>query len=210
MNEKNDNTLANIVLPANILFIGKTNSGKTYCFKKLYQQYWQNKIKLTYVISTTAEFSGDFDGLIKDKYILSDMRLASAKIKEIRKFCESQRKKSRSYPVMLVIDDCLGVINFNSPEFCNLFAIARHINLTIVLMMQNLTKFLCPTLRNNLGYIFINKLSDNNLKCLYELTENWENYGNMKTFLRQNLVNYQTIMIDKKSINNCEPYVFTA
>ena len=200
----------NIKLPANILFCGMTNSGKTYCFRQLYTLYWKKQIKLTYVISTTAEYSGDYKTIVKDRYILSDMSLANGKIAEIRRFCESQRKKGKNYPVMLVIDDCLGVINFNTPEFANLFAISRHINLTIVLMMQNLTKFMQPALRNNLSYIYINKLSDSNLKCLYELCDCWETYGDMRLFLRDNCVNYQTIMIDKKSIEYVEPFVFKA
>lgn len=201
-----------VKLPANILFCGMTGSGKTYCFRELYKKYWKSHLKLTYVICPTAEFSRDYDDVIKNKakYVLTDMNMAEYKIAEIRKLCEAMCRKNKNYPVMLIIDDCLGVIDFNSKAFCNLFAVSRHINLSIVLMMQNLTKFLCPTLRNNLSYIFVNKISDGNLKCLYELAGQWDDYGTMKVYLRQNLVNYQTILIDKKTIEYVEPFVFRA
>lgn len=202
--------MAEVVLPANILFLASTNGGKTYAFKKYYNTYWKKQVKLTYVISPTAIYSGDFDGVVSDKYILTDVGLAMAKIHEIAELCKSQKLKKKHYPVMLVIDDGMGVINFNDPYFCNLLAISRHINLTIVIMMQNLTKFLCPTLRNNLGYIFIGKISDANYKCLFELCNYWEKYSDMKEYLKKSIINYQMVFIDKKDINNPEPKVIKA
>lgn len=202
-----DARLAGIQLPANMLFLAKTGYSKTYTFRELYNTYWKSQVKLTYVICPTAEFSHDYDAIVKsDKYLLTNMNLADAKINEICRLCKNKCRKNQKYPVMLVIDDALGVINFNTPKFCNLFAISRHINLTIVLMMQNLTKFMTPTLRNNLGYIFVGRISDSNLKCLHELAD-WENYNDMKEYLRRYTVNYQMILIDKKSDDNT-PYVF--
>ena len=198
------------VLPANVLFVGATNSGKTYCFKYMYRKYWRNQVKMTYLISPTAEISGDFEGLISDKYILSDMKLASFKIQEIAEFCHSQKLKKKHYPVMLIIDDCLGVVDFNSKEFCHLMAMSRHINLTIVLMMQNLTRYMSPSLRNNLSYIFVNRMADSNVKCLYELCGCWPRIADLRTYLQANLINYQTVLIDKKSIENPAPIVFRA
>lgn len=203
-----DERLESIQLPANMLFLAKTGYSKTYTFRWMYHKYWRNKFKMTYVICPTAEFSHDYDTVVKDKYMLTDMSLAEGKIDEIRKFCENQCRKNRKYATMLIIDDCLGVLQFNSPKFCNLFAMSRHINLTIVLMMQNLTKFMSPTLRNNLGYIFVGRISDSNLKCLFELAD-WDNYNEMKEYLRRYTINYQMILVDKKSDNN-EPYVFRA
>jgi len=203
-------TKMNVELPANILFLGATNSGKTYAFKKYYNQYWKNKVRLTYVISPTAIYSGDFDGVVDDKYILTDTSLAKAKIMEITEFCKQQKLKKKTYPVMLIIDDGLGVIDFNEGYFCNLMSMSRHINLTVVLMMQNLTKYLCPTLRNNLGYIFVSKVSDANLKCLFELCNYWDKYSEMKRFMKESIVNYQMVFIDKKSIECPQPSVIKA
>lgn len=200
----------NIVLPSNILFLGMTGSGKTYCFKKLYQKYWKHKVDLTYLISPTAPYSGDYEGIIKDQYILSDMTNAPNKIREIVDFCKQQKLKKKSFSVMLIIDDALGVINFNDDYFANMLATSRHINLTVVLMMQNLTKYLSPTLRNNLSYIFINKIADSNIECLYNLCGCWETRKDTKIFLRENLHEYNTIMIDKKDINNPPPLIFKA
>lgn len=194
----------NITLPANILWLGMTNSGKTYAFREYYKAYWKNKMRLTYVISPTALYSGDFTGVVSDKYILTDMELAKNKIIEISDFCKQQKLKGKDYPVMLVIDDGLGVINFNENYFCNLIAMSRHINLTIVIMMQNLTKFLSPALRNNLSYIFVSRIADANFKCLHELAGCWESCKEMKKFLKDSLVNYQQVLIDKKDIN-CPP-----
>ena len=197
----------NVQLPSNILWLGMTGSGKTYAFREMYRKYWKHKVKLTYLISPTAIYSGDFDGIIEDKYILTDMDLAKSKIQEIRKFCEQQKLKKRNYPVMLVIDDGLGVVDFNEPYFCNLIAMSRHINLTIVILIQNLTRFLSPTLRNNLSYIFIAKIADSNYKCLFELAGCWDKYSEMKKYLKENLVNYRQVLIDKKDINSNGPMV---
>jgi len=200
----------NISIPSNILFLGMTGSGKTYCFKKLYNKYWKSKTDLTYLISPTAPYSGDYEGIIKDEFILSDMSNAKNKIIEIVEFCKQQKLKKKSFNAMLVIDDSIGVLNFNDDYFANMLATSRHINLTVVIMMQNLTKYLSPTLRNNLSYIFINRISDSNLECLYHLCGCWENRKDLKRFLTDNLVNYQTILIDKKDINNPPPLVFKA
>lgn len=197
----------NIILPANILWLGMTNSGKTYAFREYYKAYWKNKVRLTYVISPTALYSGDFTNVVADKYILTDMDLAKNKIIEITEFCKQQKLKCKDYPVMLVIDDGLGVINFNENYFCNLIAMSRHINLTIVIMMQNLTKYLSPSLRNNLSYIFVSRIADANLKCLFELAGCWESNREMKKFLKDNLINYQQVLIDKKDIRCPQPRV---
>lgn len=192
-----------VQLPANILFIGMTGSGKTYLFKQLYSK-WKSEIKLTYLISPTAPYSGDYDGLIDDQYILTDMKLAKSKIQEIFEFCKSQKLKRKNFQVMLIIDDSLGVINFNEDYFANMMATSRHVNLTIVLMMQNLTKYLSPTLRNNLSYIYIKRCSDSNLECLYNLCGHFETRKQLREFMRQNLTGYKTILIDKKDVS-CPP-----
>lgn len=198
----------NVTLPANILFVGMTGSGKTYCFKKMYEK-WKSGINLTYVISPTAPYSGDYDEF-NQNHILSDINLAKNKIIEIFEFCKKQKLKKKTYNVMLVIDDSLGVLNFNENYFCNLMATSRHVNLTVVIMMQNLTRFLSPTLRNNISYIFINRISDNNIECLHSLCGYWDNKRELKEYLKLHLKNYQTILIDKKDINNPPPYVFKA
>lgn len=198
----------NVILPANILFVGMTGSGKTYCFKQLYKE-WKKDIKLTYIISPTAPYSGDYDEF-NQNHILSDINLAKAKIIEIFEFCKKQKLKKNTYNVMLVIDDSLGILNFNENYFCNLLATSRHVNLTVVIMMQNLTRFLSPTLRNNISYIFINRLSDSNIDCLYSLCGYWDSRKELKEFLRENLRDYQTILIDKKDVNNPPPHVFKA
>ena len=202
-------TLPKVTLPGNILFCGMTGSGKTYCFKKMYQK-WKDQVKLTYVISPTAPYSGDYDGVVDDQYILSDISMAKFKIIEIFEFCKSQKLKNKNFHVMLVVDDALGVLNFNEDYFCNILATSRHVNLTVVLMMQNLTKYLCPTLRNNISYIFINRLSDSNVECLFNLCGCWEKKSQVKLYLRDNLKDYQTIFVDKKDINNPPPYIFRA
>lgn len=200
----------NIQLPANILFMGMTNSGKTACFKYLYKKYWKKQMKLTYLISPTAEISGDYDGIIHKECMLTDVELAEYKIQGIAKMCRDKKMKGKNYPVMLVIDDSLGVVDFNKSYFCHLMATSRHINLTIVIMMQNLTRYMSPALRNNLSYIFINRTADSNIKCLYELCGCWEKINDLRAFLRANLVNYQTIMVDKKCVDNPAPLVFRA
>lgn len=203
-------SLNKIQIPSNILFLGMTGSGKTYCFKKLYNKYWRTNVKLTYVISPTAPYSGDYEGIVDDEFILSDMKLAKAKIIEIFEFCKIQKLKCKNFHVMLVIDDGLGVIDFTDNYFCNMLATSRHVNLTVVIMMQNLTKYLSPTLRNNLSYIFINRIADSNIDCLYNLCGNWESKKDLRKYLKENLKNYQTILVDKKDVDQPEPLVFKA
>lgn len=203
-------SLPNIILPSNILFVGMTGSGKTYCFKELYRRNWKNQMNLTYLISPTAPYSKDYEGLIDDQFILSDVSIAPAKIQEIFEFCKQQKLKNKNFHVMLIIDDSLGVIDFTANYFCNMLATSRHVNLTVVLMMQNLTKYLSPTLRNNVSYIFINRLSDSNIECLYHLCGCWDSRKQLKLYLQENLRDYKTILIDKKDINNPPPRVFKA
>ena len=55
---------------------------------------------------------------------------------------------------LLILDDCLGCVKFNSPIWTKIAASSRHYSLTVIISSQHFTK-LPPIVRSNADYIFI-------------------------------------------------------
>lgn len=190
-----------VKFPCTQLWVGKTNSGKTTTFLNLFRQYnWKQNFDLIYVISPVAHLNHEYDHITK--YILSDLDQAMDKIMKLKTYCEKQKSEGKRFRLLIILEDSIGLIDFSSKPFCNLFATARHINMSFVIMLQQLTRFSSPSLRSNLAFLFIKKISDNtNLDCLYGLAE-WESKAKMKQIINKKTANYGTIMIDKLSAND--------
>jgi len=201
-----------LTLPKNYIFLGKTGSGKTQCFKSVYLNVLKEKYKKHYVfvLCTTANYSGDYD-FIDPKFIKTDYKKFHQDLINIVEFSKKLHKKKADINVVVVIDDALGVLDFNDKEITNFIISARHYNLSFIIMLQQLTKYVQGGLRNNFSYLFINNVSDNsNIKCLYELTSVFDKQSECKKYISTNCVNHNTVFIDNNSVVVVEPHVFNS
>lgn len=202
----------NIHLPSNYIFLGKTGSGKTQCFKSLYSNILceQYPIRRVFVFCPTAEFSTDYD-YVDRRFVFSNPNKFKDIIVKIAKLCKSTQTKGKVIQTVIIIDDSIGSFNFNDPDIINLIVTARHFNLSFIIMTQQLTRYIQGAIRNNFSYLFINNVSDNsNIKCLYELTCCFDSIKECKKYISANCVNHNTIMINNNSTATSEPYVFNS
>ena len=121
------------------------------------------------------------------------------------------KKKGVTKHIYIVIDDGLGIFDFRDKRIVNLFVTSRHANITMFVMLQQLTGFCSGAIRNNVDYMFINKISDHsNIECLYKMTAVQDSVNNMKLYINKNCANYNTIFLNMSSINSPEPLIFNA
>jgi hypothetical protein len=158
--------------PQCFLLVGKPSSGKSVTAKNLLYEYLKDGgyYKFGIVVSPTAKFSGDFDFLpdssIWSKYEEAKVLGYVAKLAQYRK----DHNNKLPPPSFLLFDDCLGSINFYSPEFSNFLACYRHYNLSIYFVSQYLSGFGSSTLLREIctaGFIFTTQF-ENSLKVLYK------------------------------------------
>jgi hypothetical protein len=165
---------AEIVFPKTpqcMMFVGKPSSGKSFAVKNiLYRYLKEGYYKFGIVVSPTANFSGDFDFLpqssIWSKYDEARVLKYVGKLAEYRQ----QHNNQLPPPSFLLFDDCLGQINFYSPEFSNFLACFRHYNLSIYFVSQYLSGFGSSTLLREIttaSFIFQTQF-ENSLKVLYK------------------------------------------
>lgn len=199
-------------LPKNYIFIGKTGSGKTQCFKAIYSNILLKKYpkQITFVLCPTADMSHDFD-FVQGGHVFTNPEVFVEKLSLIFELAKNIKDKGKDIQINVIIDDGLGVIDFNSAKVANMIVCSRHYNVSFFIMIQQLTKYVQGTIRNNFSYIFVNRVSDNsNLKCLFELTSSWDSLKECKKYVYKNCANYQTIFINNNSIENMEPLIINS
>ena len=157
--------------PQCMLFVGEPSSGKSFAVKDILYRYLKDSYyKFGIVVSPTANFSGDFDFLpptsIWPKYDEARVLKYVSKLADYRK----QHNNELPPPSFLLFDDCLGQINFYSPEFSNFLACFRHYNISIYFVSQYLSGFGSSTLLREIttgAFIFPTQF-ENSLKVLYK------------------------------------------
>lgn len=148
--------------------VGNTNSGKSNLAKYIIaSMFSQKKFNMLYVFSPTAKISDD------GAYSMIDQRLifkipTEQKIKQIM----NVQKKNPKLKTLIIMDDCLGVLNKESKIYNNLVISHRHYRISIIFISQYL-KAINPVWRSNFHYLFSSKVS--NYENLKKYKEIWFN-----------------------------------
>lgn len=195
--------------PCILLCVGFCGGGKTvaitYTIKTL------KAFDFVVVLSSTAEFNGDYDFLKEMPNVSSRIYNASncndmfAKIMKIQ---EESKKKGNMQRVCLVCDDVMGVLS-NSKVFAKLASTYRHFNISIFITTQfvnNSTTYI----RELANYVFVfDQRTDQSRKAIHQ-----SYFGDTGTFgqfkeLFAGLKPYQFFFIDrpgKKRFKFLVPY----
>jgi hypothetical protein len=110
----------------------------------------------------------------------------------------------------LILDDCVGSVNFNSKLWDVLATTARQYNITIIVTFQRFKK--CPpVIRQNSEYVFVLKMIDDpSLQVLHEeLGSSFADYKQFKAFIIRNTENYQCVMINNNTPNTAINNMFS-
>jgi hypothetical protein len=201
-----------------VVFIGKRNTGKSYCMKDILN--YHRDIPVGIVISPTERANGYFEKFIPKmliydeceenvikKFLDRQISISTERKKELKKFGNSQIDPR----AFLILDDCLydkaWISNIN---IRSIFMNGRHYKIFFLITMQHALG-LPPVLRNNIDYIFIFR---NNI--LKEKQKIYDHYAGMfPTFeafnqvMNQTTENFECLVIDNKiQSNKLEDQVF--
>lgn len=195
--------------PCILLCVGFCGGGKTvaitYTIKTL------KAFDFVVVLSSTAEFNGDYDFLKQMPGVSSRIYNASNcndMFKKIMSIQEESKKKGDMKRVCIVCDDVMGVLS-NSKVFAKLASTYRHFNISIFITTQfvnNSTTYI----RELANYVFVfDQRTDQSRKAIHQ-----SYFGDTGTFgqfkeLFAGLKPYQFFFIDrpgKKRFKFLVPY----
>ena len=201
-----------------VVFIGKRNTGKSYCMKDILS--FHRTIPIGIVISPTEKANGYFEKFIPKMLIYDE-----PEEKLIKTFLDRQQKiskdKKREIAIngkstidnraFLILDDCLYDKKWiNDKNIRSIFMNGRHYKIFFLITMQH-AMGLPPVLRNNLDYIFI--FRNNIVKERQKIYDNYAGmFANFEVFnqvMNQCTENFECLVIDcKTQSNKLEDQVF--
>ena len=201
-----------------VVFIGKRNTGKSYCMKDILS--FHRNIPIGIVISPTEKANGYFEKFIP-KMLLYDecdekiirtflerqINISKEKKLEVQKFGRSTID-NRAF---LILDDCLYDKKWtNDKNIRSIFMNGRHYKIFFLITMQH-AMGLPPVLRNNLDYVFI--FRNNIVKERQKIYDNYAGmFANFEVFnqvMNQCTENFECLVIDcKTQSNKLEDQVF--
>lgn len=201
-----------------VVFIGKRNTGKSYCMKDILNHH--KNIPVGIVVSPTERANGYFEKFIPKMLIYDEceshvikgfldrqIKITTERKKEIKKNGTSLID-ARAF---LILDDCLYDKKWiNDISIRSIFMNGRHYKIFFLITMQHALG-LPPVLRNNIDYIFIFR---NNI--IREKQKIYDHYAGMfpsfeafNQVMNQTTENYECLVIDNKiQSNKLEEQVF--
>ena len=186
-----------IILPNDILTLtARKNSGKTHMIKALIHLAFKKKyFKWVIIISPTA-FNGEYAKLIGEKNVFSHFDPES--IDAMLNYQESLIKKNRGTQGLIIMDDCLGSLDFNHRVFSKLFSTNRHFKVGVWCTTQKF-KALPTIIRGNADkVILLNSVSDTLAKSLHEeySSDKFESWRHLQNFCHSCTQDFGGVCID--------------
>lgn len=185
---------ADIQPPFIFLIAGSPGSGKSHLIKYFMRKYTQPvnpAIDLVFVFTGTS-FNGDFTSILSEKYV----KRYSPKILQ----AIMQRAATMNKKWLLVFDDCLGSVKWDSEIVRELFSNHRHYGFSIIVAAQYLNK-IPPLIRECSWYTMVFKQTTfRSINALYE-SFGANNYETVKEFrpVVANLAKYVFLLINNRT-----------
>lgn len=183
-------------MPFSMLIIGSTGSGKSYFLKYLILDLVKKK-EINYIVVFTSTKHQGFE------YIPSSFIHANYSDRKLRKILKQQKteiEKGKQMKCLLVFDDILGSVNFNSKLFQKFITQFRHYNCSVAISTQYIAKI--PTIvRENANYsVIFQQHIDRSFKAIYEsyFMRLGLEYPKFKKWLNERTENYSFVFVDNK------------
>ncbi len=198
MSSKQKDITNYLTIDSNIFIIASRNTGKSYLARYILKCLFITK-QLKYVIVISPTLYNSFQNCIPKNYQYDPKNAEIA----INKVLDFQKKHiHENIHAAIIIDDAIGLINFNTPWINNLFTTARHPKITIITISQYVYK-LTPTLHANSDYVFILKTKgERSLLGIYKNYFSDWNYQEFLTYIKENTNNYGFILINLQTKSN--------
>jgi hypothetical protein len=174
------------------------NSEKSNTIKQIVRRNCKRFHRII-VISPTSMQSDEYDYL-PQKFIHQIYQ------QEIISNIVDVQKLNSHLHCLVILDDSVGVIDFNSKLLKNLWTSLRHYNLTFIISIQYL-KFITPLMKNNCMSLFVTKIKEHSLKSMFELTD-FSDINQFKEFMLKVCVNYNIVKLNLQSRYNKKILVY--
>lgn len=142
--------------PFTMIICGNSGSGKTQLLKELITEDFKKSFNNIFVFCPSMDYSGDYDEYKQQKYFKNRL-FDSYDSSIIQEIIEEQEHiidrygKSRCPQTCIILDDSLEYIQGNHNIISKLFFKGRHINLSVIVLVQKL-KGIGTLLRINTRY----------------------------------------------------------
>jgi hypothetical protein len=194
-----------------VVFIGKRNTGKSYCMKDILS--YHKELPVGIVISPTETANNYFEKFIPNMLIYDEYEPAIVKRFlerqiNINKQKNDQLKKYGSSEIdsraFLILDDCLYDKTWPTDKnIRSIFMNGRHYKIFFLITMQYCLG-LPPILRANIDYVFIfkNNLIKEREKIYHHYAGIFNNFETFCTVMDNCTDNYECLVIDNKVQSN--------
>lgn len=184
-------------IPCNFISIGMTKSGKSHSFAHIFSKIY-TRFSYGICFSSTIDLNDDYDFLPKKCKIkeYNDLYVKAIMSKQYNKIAQAKKQgKKCEQHAFIILDDCLGIIDFHHSLFNELFSKSRHLNISVFVLIQHINA-LSPVMRINAMYTMVTKIKANNISGLYELVSCFSSVQDLKDFLAKNCKDYNCIIFD--------------
>ena len=196
---------------------GVSGSGKTFLVNNIIPQLnKKKKYKKIILISSTSHLSGDFNKTVKKKNQYKAEKIDNV-LNNLVEIQINKMKEKKKDNILVILDDVIGTTGKNirySQTLQKAFTSFRHLNIGIILILQDISGKTAPTLRLNATHIIMFKT--NNYKKKLYLVENFLSVDNNKK-IGYNLLSqiwnepYKSIVVNQWAIqkaNNLNEFIF--
>lgn len=194
-----------------VVFIGKRNTGKSYCMKDILS--YHKNIPVGVVISPTEKANCYFEKFIPKMLIYDEYEPSITK-----KFLERQIKINKENNdhikkkgisdidprAFLIFDDCLYDKSWINDKYIrSTFMNGRHYKIFFLITMQH-AMGLPPVLRGNIDYVFIfrNNIIKEQEKIYHHYAGMCPTFQVFQKILNATTSNYECLVIDNKTQSN--------
>jgi hypothetical protein len=185
--------------PSITLIVGMTGSGKTQLLRELIRmQAIQKKFHRVIVMCPTAYMQDktpyDF---MDQKNVLTKSSLFEDQIKGILKQQELRKKAGQPVNTHLILDDVITKVKFkNSDLWDEIASCGRHYNLSVTLLLQNISGKIPPILKEAASQAFITKIKNRDMKAVFELQGHFRSIKDFDEYLEHHTKDYGVVRIE--------------
>jgi hypothetical protein len=194
-----------------VVFIGKRNTGKSYCMKDILS--YNRDIPVGVVVSPTERANGYFEKFIPKMLIYDDLeekivnKFLTRQInitKDRKKELEKHGSSTIDPRAFLILDDCMynKAVTKDKNIRC-IFMNGRHYKIFLLITMQH-GLGLPPDLRSNIDYVFIfrNNIVKEREKIYNHYAGMFPTFDVFNQVMNQCTENFECLVIDNKIQSN--------
>jgi hypothetical protein len=105
-------------------------------------------------------------------------------------------QKPGSLKTLLVLDDVISYINFKSKLWDRIASSSRHFNLSVILLLQNLSSSIAPIMRDNSTVMFITKIKALDIKKAFSMQSHFAKEDDFAKYLTDSTRDFGVVRVE--------------